>query len=378
MSHLVLLNHAYDPQYSTPTALLNRYTSLTGWAEALRARGWNVSVLQRYGENAHVVRHEIQYFFVADAFPPTLRFWQIPVSLHHRAAQLNPDIVHFNGLIFPLQLRHLAGILSRVPIIAQHHAERPGRGWRRLLQQAGLRRAAAFLFVSHAQAHVFRKAGLIRTTQPVFEVMEGSTPFERQSRGEARQATGFTGNPQFLWVGRLIPLKNPLVVLEGFSRLVQRHPHARLAMIYHDAPMLADVKDKIERAPLLQRTVTLVGQVPHPMIETYLSSSDYFVLGSSYEGSGYAVAEAMACGVVPLVTDIASFRMMTNSGTIGAIWEVGSAESMAASAEQLLQKAWLEESTRAHRYFQEHLSYSAIGRDAEMAYNAVVAARKAA
>lgn len=376
--HLALLNHAYDPQYATPDALLNRYTSLTGWAEAVAARGWKVSVLQRYHQDTHLVRQGVDYYLVADRLSPMPRLWQIPHTLHYKAAELNADVVHFNGLLFPLPLRHLAGLLPHTPIVVQHHAERPRQGWRYLVQKVGLSRAEGFLFVSQEQAQMFRTAGLIRPNQPVFEVMEGSTLFKQQPRDYARRATGLTGSPQFLWIGRLIPLKNPLVVLDGFAQVVQQHPQARLAMIYHDAPLLAEVQAKIEKTPALQRTVTLVGKVPHSMIETYLSSADYFVLGSNYEGSGYAVAEAMACGVIPLVTDIASFRMMTDGGNIGALWQVGSAESMVSATEGLLQKDRLEESARVRDFFTQRLSYAAIGRDAEAAYHAVVSARRAA
>ncbi len=54
----------------------------------------------------------------------------------------------------------------------------------------------------------------------------------------------------------------------------------------------------------------------------YYNSADYFVLGSHYEGSGFSLVEAMSCGVIPIVTDIPSFRMMTNNGKIGTLMEV--------------------------------------------------------
>lgn len=376
--HLALLNHAYDPQYSTPHALLNRFTSLTGWAEALSARGWKVSVIQRYRDDAYLEQQGVQYHFVADRLPPIPRFWQIPTALHQKTAQLNADVVHFNGLLFPMQLNHLASRLPNTPILVQHHAERPHRGWRYILQKFGLSRAGGFIFVSDAQADMFRKAGLIRPTQPVFEVMEGSTRFRQQPRDLARRTTGLYGTPQFLWVGRLIPLKNPLVVLEGFAQLVEHYHQAHLAMIYHDAPLLADVQATIKASLLLQRHVTLVGKVPHPMIESFLSSADYFILGSNYEGSGYAVAEAMACGVIPLVTDIPSFRMMTDNGTIGALWKVGSAASMVSNAHTLLQQDRWALSQQVREHFARQLSYEAIGRDADNAYRSMIQLRQAA
>lgn len=53
------------------------------------------------------------------------------------------------------------------------------------------------------------------------------------------------------------------------------------------------------------------------------------VAGSRHEGSGYAVIEALACGVVPVVTDIAPFRALTDRGRVGALWPVGNAERLA-------------------------------------------------
>lgn len=376
--HLAMVSHAYDPQYSTPDALLNRYSSLTGWNEAMVARGWKVTAIQRYRENAHLIRNGVEYHFVADRLAPMARLWQIPTALHQKVAEIGADVVHSNGLIFPLQVHHLAGMVGSTPVMVQHHAERPRTGWRRLIQKVGLARARAFFFVSKEQAEPFRAAGIIRPSQAVFEVMEGSTHFQQKARDWARRSTGLSGTPQFLWIGRLIPLKNPLVVLDGFAQVVAHYPQARLAMIYHEAPLLAEVRAKIEQTPALKRTVTLVGEVPNPMIESYLSSADYFVLGSNYEGSGYALAEAMACGVIPLVTDIASFRMMTDGGKVGALWEVGSAESMVAKAQELLNRNQAEEAVRVKQFFAERLSYAAIGRDAEAAYQSLIAARRAA
>jgi glycosyltransferase involved in cell wall biosynthesis len=376
--HLAMVSHAYDPQYSSPDALLNRYTSLTGWTEAMVARGWKVTVLQRYREHSQLVRNGVEYHFVADALSPMLRFWQIPTTLHRKVAEVNANVVHSNGLVFPLQVHHLARMVAPTPLIVQHHAERPRVGWRRLIQKIGLSRAGGFFFVSKEQAEMFRTAGIIRANQPIFEVMEGSTYFRQQPRDIARRATGLSGTPQFLWIGRLIPLKNPLVVLDGFAQVVEQYPQARLAMIYHEAPLLAEVQAKIERTPALKRTVTLIGEIPNAMIETYLSSADYFVLGSNYEGSGYALAEAMACGVIPLVTDIASFRMMTNGGKVGALWQVGSVESMVAKTHELLKRNHAEESARVKDFFSQRLSYSAIGRDAEAAYHTLITAGRAA
>ena len=56
---------------------------------------------------------------------------------------------------------------------------------------------------------------------------------------------------------------------------------------------------------------------------TFYSAADLFVVGSHHEGSGYALMEACACGAVPVVTGIPTFRLLTGSGSIGALWTPG-------------------------------------------------------
>jgi hypothetical protein len=115
--HLVIVNHAYDPAYSAPDGLLDRFTSLTGWVEAVAARGWKVSVVQRFRTDTTLRRNGVEYHFVGDSLPAIARVWQIPTALHRKVAALNGDVVHFNGLLFPLQLAHLARQVRGTPII---------------------------------------------------------------------------------------------------------------------------------------------------------------------------------------------------------------------------------------------------------------------
>ena len=55
----------------------------------------------------------------------------------------------------------------------------------------------------------------------------------------------------------------------------------------------------------------------------YYSAADVFISGSHYEGSGYALIEAMSAGLVPIVTDIPSFRSI--AGDCGERWQPGDA-----------------------------------------------------
>src|SRR5207247_434398 len=127
-----------------------------------------------------------------------------------------------------------------------------------------------------------------------------------------------------LWVGRLNANKDPLTVLDGFERSLGALPAATVTMIYTAEDLLPAVRERIERSAVLKERVRLVGTVPHARLPEFYSAADMFVLGSHREGSGYALMEACACGAVPVVTDIPTFRLLTG-GVVGALWTPGDA-----------------------------------------------------
>jgi glycosyltransferase involved in cell wall biosynthesis len=258
----------------------------------------------------------------------------------------------------------------------QHHAERPSSGIAGLAQRRGLRVADGFLFAARGLADEWVTRGGIPPDRPLFEIMEGSTDFEVRDRPSTRRRTGLVGSPVFLWVGRLDANKDPLTVLDGFATILDELPRARLYMAYGaNSPLLPRVEATIAGSEGLRRAVRLLGTVPHRDLEAVYNSADYFLLGSRHEGSGFALAEAMACGVVPIVTDIPSFRVMTARGATGALWPPGSPEGLVEAARAVVARDRAELSAAARDVFVRNLSYPAIGRRALDAYRSAMRTR---
>jgi glycosyltransferase involved in cell wall biosynthesis len=228
----------------------------------------------------------------------------------------------------------------------------------------------AALFAARELARPWQEGGFLRPGTPIFEIMEGSSSFCLRSRQAARARTGLEGEPLCLWVGRLNRNKDPLTVLEGFAGVLDHLPKARLTMAYGEDDLLPEVEAWRKAHPRAAAHVTLLGRVAHRDLEAVYNSADLFVLGSHHEGSGYAVLEALSCGVVPIVTDIPSFRVLTGRGEIGALWPVGDAAAlshtlmMAASARRVCPEV-------VRSFFDERFSFPAIGRQALAAYIAV-------
>ena len=380
---VLFLNYWFEPKMASTGDLLETYYTLARWAQAVHAEGAEVTVFQRFGRDERSVQDGVSYTLTKDIWSPRLHKWQIPWSLH-RAVQsqcfqnsaARPTAVHFNGLHFPVQLWALRTVLPRrVPIVVQHHAEKPAGGLRRQLQRRCLRAADGFFFSASEQASPWIGNGLILGSQRVYQVMEGSTDFCRRPRPPARAETGITGDPVVLWVGRLISLKDPLTVLDGFEQVLQQAPDARLHMVYTEDDLLPEVRHRITESTSLSGAVRLWGSVPHAALESFFNSADYFVLGSHYEGSGYSLAEALACGVVPVVTDIPSFRVLTDGGRIGACWTPGDGSAFAAAFRRVSSQPIRTLSDDAVAFFDQNLSFRAIARRAVKAYRELAARR---
>jgi glycosyltransferase involved in cell wall biosynthesis len=101
--------------------------------------------------------------------------------------------------------------------------------------------------------------------------------------------------------------------------------------------------------------------MPHEHIEALMSAADLFVSGSHREGSGFAVIEALACGLVPVITNIPSFRALTANGTVGRLWRPGNATDLADSLQQQWSARHPRQRSDVRAFFDGHLSSSAVG-----------------
>jgi glycosyltransferase involved in cell wall biosynthesis len=263
-------------------------------------------------------------------------------------------------------------------IVVQNHSDGGGVGRSprlRLTGRATRRAVDAFLFAAPEHAAAWRQAGVIAPDQPTYDVMEASTTLRPMAREAARAETGMSGSPAVLWVGRLTANKDPLTVLDAFERSAVALPAATLTMIHSTDELLPAVRLRIERSVVLQARVRIVGAVPHARMRGFCSAADLFVLGSHHEGSGYALMEAGACGAVPVVTDIPSFRLLT--GGAGALWRPGDAADCARALVDVASRPLAPERARLADHFATELSWDAIGRRAVAIYEDVVRQRAA-
>jgi len=351
----VSLSYNYSPAFNSPESWFKRTKAYAGILETLGKNNTVINVKQIDYEGQQF-NNGVDYRFVNFGKRDTF----FPFKLNRFVKRLNPDVVLLQGLHHPLQLIQLRFILrSKTTIIAQHHAEVPFTGIKKIVQQIADWFVGAYLFASRELGMEWVKKGNISSAKKVHEVMEISSFFYSIDKETARSKTGVSGEFTFLWVGRLNANKDPLNVVKAFLRFSSDYPTVKLYMIFHTDELLADIKEIIVNHPN-KNAIELIGQVPHDDLFYWFNSADFVVSGSHYEGSGAAVCEAMSCGCIPILTDIFSFRSMTDNGKCGILYEPGNEDSLY-YALRLSQKIDMEQKrTATLDQFKTNLSFEAI------------------
>lgn len=378
---IVLVNPASPPGLRDVGALPSRVATLFGWAAALRARELEVEIVQGWHRDDTVRLGEAAVHLVAGPYEGGLARWRAPGPLVRRTSGLSPDVVHLNGTHFGLLAARLRRDLPDAAIILQDHAGAPsGRPLWRLVERRCWRAVDAVLFTAREQADPWRDAGVLAPRTPVIEVMEGPVGWFEEPRPTGRGADLGQGprGPRLCWVGHLIEQKDPVTVVRAVGRVLEQHPGSRLTMVFRRDDLLPELRRVLETDPALSGAAELRGTVDPTRMRAVHEASDVYLSGSRREGSGYALAEAMSRGVVPVVTDIPSFRAMTGRGRAGVLWPPGDVDACAAALGHVLSRPLDEQRRAVLRCARDLLSPEAIGTIAEAAYREALERRQRA
>lgn len=344
-----------NPNYTDPKKWLERISFSTGVMEAMTAYS-EVIGIYHINYKGTLNKKNVLYHFTG------YKKWQVllPWGFNKFIKKLKPDVIIVHGLIFPWQVVMLRFQLGKqITIIAQHHAERPLRDIRQYLQRLADRYIKAYLFSSHDLGQKWIDKSQIRTREKVFEIMGTSSPFKYTERQKARSITQVTGDVVYLWVGRLDENKDPVTVLMAFRNLLNSQMNVTLYMIYQTYDLLEKVNKLMEENSDKKNSIVLVGRMENNQLENWYNSADFIISSSHYEGSGIAVCEAMSCGCIPILTDIPSFRMMTNNGDLGLLYKPGSVDELTAALDKSLALNEDSEIKKVIKKFNSDLSFEA-------------------
>ena len=130
-------------------------------------------------------------------------------------------------------------------------------------------------------------------------------------------------------IGRMTRQKNYFFTLKVFEEIHKQQPNIKIA-VCGDGELKNEIQQYVESHDMSY--VKLLGVVQKP--EEVLANSKIFFLGSIYEANPMSIWEAMACGCVPIVSDLPGMNEIVSSteGCLFKVNEVQEATSLVMNA----------------------------------------------
>jgi glycosyltransferase involved in cell wall biosynthesis len=135
--------------------------------------------------------------------------------------------------------------------------------------------------------------------------------------------------PLLIFGGRLCPQKRPEVLVDVLRELVRQKIPFHCVLV-GDGELRHALEKRLRRSGI-EGFVTMVGAIPHPQWLQMLSASDILLMPSMYEGISVALYEAIALGVVPVISEVGGQAELV-SPDCGALIPLGDGEIAAYAA----------------------------------------------
>lgn len=208
-----------------------------------------------------------------------------------------------------------------------------GRAARRLLSQT-LQRADHVITPSHP---ILDRAIELGADARRSSVLMGGIPdnYSRMSRADARAALALSPTSRLvLWVGNLVPVKQPLLALKSISVLAGHNRDVRLALV-GDGPLRSDVHNCI-RELRLDHVVSVVGALDSDSVARWQTAADVALNTSRSEGLPFALCEALVSGTRVAAVPVGGIPQLLDATSGGTLAEGSSPEAVADAIEHEL------------------------------------------
>lgn len=261
-------------------------------------------------------------------------------GVKNRLRQLAPDVVHINSHLFlsNYQVARAAWSL-RIPFVVTVH----GFAVRRslvidMLQQVYLQTVARSLF--NMASRVICLTGT--EAESVAEVMGGYGRISVIPNGvdvDFFRPSDEKDSNLVAWVGRMVPEKGLVYLLEAMREVVKQHANVKL-VLGGDGP-LRQYLQNFARQLGLQKNIFFLGAINHEKVADILSKSSIFVFPSLKEGMPRALLETMACGNAIVGSNVSGIKGIVRNESNGLLVPPKDPEALSKAILTLLEEGKL-------------------------------------
>jgi len=265
-------------------------------------------------------------------------YWRDARAVARVLREIGPDVVHAHGTGLYAAAAQAAdwhtivitahGIIFREACFALGTKERIAWWMQAFWERRILRRARHIIAIS---PYVERE--LEELTNATFHPIEN--PVSEEFFSLPPSAPG----ARILWVGRLIPRKDPETALHAFAEVKKTCADAELRMVGESEsfPLYAERMKALAGELGLAASIRWLGELHRPALLEQYRSCTLVVLSSIQETAPVAIAEAMAAGRPVVTTAAGGCPDMVTDGESGLVAGVGDVAALAAAMRRLLQ-----------------------------------------
>lgn len=287
-------------------------------------------------------------------------------------ATLNPDVVHGQEIGMdsyvaarcgPNCVVTVHGITYVEEVVYHQHSlrNRLRAGLLHFVAQRVLRRAKVVISISKYDAEEL--SGLVRHTR-----VSIANPIAAEFFALAPSAPT---EPRLVFAGALIPLKNPLGIVNAFAKVRAAVPDARLALIgpHPDAGYLQAIRHQVSELDLTE-SVDITGAVDTDRIRREIAAARAVVSFSLQENAPTIIAQAMAAGKPVIASAVGGVPEMVADGETGFLVESGDEATLADRMVAVLddQHLCLKMGGRAHEIAAARFERGAVAAKTMQAY----------
>jgi len=236
-----------------------------------------------------------------------------PLTIHrvlHLFSIFKPDIIHthlkaIRYVLIPSKIARIPIHIHTIHSLAKQDTSMTHHQWinRIAFKYLGVKPVSVSEYVARTVKEVYGVESVVIYNGIPTE--EYSISSERPSDGEIR----------LLHIGRIGQVKNHLLLVEAFSKALEKERRLRLILV-GEGELRRKVEEKVEERRLEDRVDFLGWRSDIPYL---LSNCDIFVLSSDFEGFGIVLIEAMAAGKPVVATRVGGVPEVVEDGVTGLL-----------------------------------------------------------
>ena len=264
-------------------------------------------------------------------------YWRDVRELRRCLRRLQPDVVHAHGTglyaaaalsgDYPNAVITPHGIVAREARLAMPLQERIGWYLQARWEARVLRRARHIISISP-----YVEQELSHLSRATFHLVENPVDDVYFS------LPGPQPNGCILWIGRLIPRKDPQTAIRAFAIVKNEFPSARLRMVGEGSsyPAYAGATRKLAENLGLSDSVQFLGQLDLTNLMNEYQGARFLLITSIQETAPVVIAEAMAGGRPVVSTEVGGCGHLVRSGKTGLLAAQGDEATLAQHISSLL------------------------------------------